>query len=226
MLRPSIAYVDEQEDERDNFFTDAYDSDLFQEIYLIHPSSDMDATVAELLELKIEALVTDFNFSAGGPMGYSGEDLAAQFLTFRNGFPCFIRTSWEEEAYHASSDVNRVYSKDITKDKVIGRVLFDRIILQIESHKRQIANWASKLEALMAIAPADRNAADIDDILDLDEKLESSIGGDIALSQDAKRSLFDIRDGLLEEAERLVDDMKRALRDAPTNVDRAADDES
>lgn len=211
MARPSIAYVDEQKDERDNFFNDAYDSDLFGEIYLIEPNPDINDTLAELLGLKIEALVTDFNFSGGPPIGYSGEDLAKKFLSVRKEFPCFIRTSWEEEAFNAASDVNRVYSKDISKDKIIGRILFDRIVLQIESYKRQIENWTSKLDKLMAIAPSDRNAADIELIIELDGKLESSIGADLGLPGETKKSLFDVRDSLLEETERLVAEMKKAL---------------
>lgn len=222
MPRPSIAYVDEQPDERDNFFGDAYDSDLFENIYPIAPDPDINVTLAELMELKIEALVTDFNLSDAGPLGYSGEDLVAQFLSIRKEFPCFIRTSWEEDALRTSADVNRVYSKNPRDDERAGRTLFHRIALQIDRYERQIAAWRSELDALMAIAPAERNAADIARILELDGKLESSIGDDVGLPEDTKKSLFDVRDSLLEETERLVADMKRALGEEPADEEKPA----
>lgn len=224
MPRPSIAYVDEQPDERDNFFGDAYDSELFENIYLIAPDPDINVTLAELIELKIEALVTDFNLSDAGPAGYSGEDLVAKLLSIRREFPCFIRTSFEEDALRTSADVNRIYSKNPRDDERAGRTLFHRIVLQIERYERQIATWVSELEALMAIAPAERNAADIERILELDGKLESSIGEDMALPEDTKKSLFDVRDRLLEETERLVIEMKRALGEASANEDGPAGD--
>lgn len=220
MPRPSIAYVDEQADERDNFFGDAYDSELFENIYPIAPDPDINVTLAQLMELKIEALVTDFNLSDAAPLGYSGEDLVARFLTIRKEFPCFIRTSWEEDALRMSADVNRVYSKNPKDDERAGRPLFHRIALQIERYERQIAAWQAELDTLMAITPAERNAADIARILELDGKLESSIGHDMGLPMDVKKSLFDVRDSLLEETERLVADMKRALDKKPTD-DRA-----
>lgn len=213
MPRPSIAYVDEQPDERDNFFGDAYDSGLFEEIHLIAPNPDIDVTLAELKELKIEALVTDFNLSAAGPLGYSGEELVARFLRIRNEFPCFIRTSWEEDALRTSADVNRVYSKNARQDERAGRTLFHRIELQIQHYKKQIDRWRFELDELMAIEPAKRNAAHVEQILELDGKLESSIGDDMGLPKDVKKSLFDVRDSLLEETELLVTEMKRALDD-------------
>jgi len=216
MPRPSIAYVDEQQDERDNFFGDAYDSELFENIHLIAPNPDINVTLAELIELKIEALVTDFNLSDAGPLSYSGEDLVAKFLSIRKEFPCFIRTSFEDDALRTSADVNRIYSKNPRDDERAGRTLFHRIALQIERYEQQLATWSSELEALMAIAQSDRNAADIARILELDGKLESSIGSDMALPADTKKSLFDVRDGLLEETERLVTEMKRALENGPT----------
>jgi hypothetical protein len=217
MPRPSIAYVDEQPDERDNFFGDAYDSELFEHVHLVAPDPDINVTLAELMELKIEALVTDFNLTDAGPLNYSGADLVARFRDIRKEFPCFIRTSWEEDALRTSSDVNRVYSKNPKDDERAGRTLFHRIALQIEHYEREIADWRQELGELMAIDPAERNAADVERILELDGKLESSVGDDVGLPADVKKSLFDVRDSLLEETERLVADMKRALNENPVD---------
>ena len=211
--RPSIAYVDEHPDERDNFFGDAFDSGLFEHIHLIHPDQDLEVTIATLLELNIDALVTDFNLTDAAPLGYSGERLVERMLEIRSEFPCFIRTSYEEAALDMSADVNRVYSKDMAADEHAGRSIFKRISLQIERHRKQIEQWKNDLQKLLDVAPADRTAADVDAILKLDERLEASVGNDVRIPAAVKETLFSVRDDLLSETEKLVNDMKRALGD-------------
>lgn len=211
--RPSIAYVDEHPDERDNFFGDAYDSGLFEHIHLVHPDQDLEVTIATLLELNIDALVTDFNLTDAAPLGYSGEQLVERILEIRSEFPCFIRTSYEQAALDMSADVNRVYSKDMAADEHAGRSIFKRISLQIERHRKQIAQWQDDLQKLLDLAPENRTAADVETILKLDEWLEASVGNDVRIPAAVKETLFSVRDDLVSETEKLVNDMKRALGD-------------
>jgi hypothetical protein len=213
MTLPSIAYVDEQPDERDNFFADAYDSELFDEIHLVHPKADISETVSELLELGIEALITDFNLADAAPINYSGEDLVAQYLKIRAGFPCFIRTSYEEEALNTSADVNRIYSKDVRQMEHAGRPLFHRISLQIEHRRKELDTWQDELQTLLAVPDPNRTAADVERILDLDTLLEASISNVQRLPKEVKAGLFAKRDHLAAETQRLIRDIKKALGD-------------
>lgn len=213
MPPPSIAYVDEHEDERANFFADALDSELFDQIHLIHPDQDLEAMVAVLMDLKIDALVTDYRLTDAAPLGYSGEHLVERFLSLRHEFPCFIRTSYEEAALQTSADVNRVYSKDVGADEHAGRSLFKRVALQIEHHRQQIERWQNELGDLLKIPPEELTATEVEQILDLDAKLESSMGDDVRIPKSVKATLFTARDDLLAETERLVSEMKRALGD-------------
>lgn len=213
MVRPIIAYVDEQADERDNFYADAYDSGLFDEIHLVQPGADLDGTVSELIDLKIDALVSDFNLTDAGPLNYSGEDLVSRFLSIRSGFPCFIRTSYEEDALKSSADVNRIYSKDISADQSAGRSLFGRVVLQIERHRRQMLDWQERLSVLLDIPAEERTAADVQTIIELDDLLEASMGNDQRVPKDVKAQLLQKRDTLADETAKLIAEMRRALGD-------------
>jgi len=184
--RPNIAYIDEKDDERDNFFTDAFYSELFAEIYLVKPLKNIEAMLAYILSLDIDALITDFNLTEAAPLEYSGEQLVERFLAVRADFPCFIRTSYEEDALSSSADVNRVYSKDISADARSGRSLFERIALQIKKHQELVEGWQVELEKLVAIPAEERQAQDVGRLIELDHKLEATLGADAQVPKKVK----------------------------------------
>jgi hypothetical protein len=205
---PNIAYVDEVKDERDNFFNDAYDSELFGTIHVLPPEANLGDLVNTLLDLNIDALITDFNLSEAGPLNYDGEQLVSAFLAVRSDFPCFIRTSYDEAAFASSEDVNRVYSKNTTGDENAGRYLFKRIVLQINHHRRRVSQWQDELAALLEL---ERTAPIVERILELDNKIEASFAKDQALPKHVKESLFETENNLIAQTERLISEMKRAL---------------
>ncbi|WP_320198277.1 hypothetical protein RMR16_010505 [Agrobacterium sp. rho-13.3] len=200
---PVIAYVDESSDERDNFFQDAYDSELFSEIHLLHPDDDITVLIEKLIDLKIDALVSDFNLADAGQNMYTGAQVVEAFLEVRDDFPCFIRTSWDEAALKSSNDVNRVYSKNIKQEDLVGRNLFQRIALQVEHHRSRIESWQSEFDALMDIAPPQRNAAQIERIIELDNMLEKQAEKGGSLPSLTKRAMLN-REGLFAQEEELI----------------------
>lgn len=211
--RPIIAYVDEVEDERANFYTDAYQSEFFDDIHLLHPDPNINNAVEQLLDLQVDALVTDFNLSDAAPLGYNGEDLVVAIRAIRNDFPCFIRTSYDDDALAASEDVNLVYSKDIEKDEVAQRYLFKRIVLQVNQHQKRIVEWQDELHGLLQIEANQRTAPDIEKIINLDTKIEAYLGKNMAVPANIKATLFEKEKDLIQETERLVNDIKRALEE-------------
>lgn len=216
---PSIAYVDEHDDARADFFTDAYQSGLFSEVHVLAPEATLPEMIDKLFELEIDALISDFQLSEATPVDYNGEILVEALLARRAGFPCFIQTSFDDAALKAADDVNRVYSKN-PKASAGGRDQFlQRIILQIERHRMRLAAWQAELGELLALDRAGLNAAQVDRIVELDELIESNMGLDHSLSKQAKRDLLKDENlagrqlNLLDETERLIDEMRRALDD-------------
>lgn len=214
---PTIAYVDESEDEQAYFYGDALDSGFFGEIYLLSPEEDLDRLVSKLADLQIDALVSDFNLSDDRPNAYNGADVVEAFLAQRRNFPCFIRTSFDQDAMGSSSDVNRVYSKNATEEQAVGRDLFKRISIQIEHYRAQIEDWSEEYEALLTLPTAERSVLQIERLIQLDDALEQAVAADQALALTFKREilnregLFGKQDELFAQAEQLIAAMKDTL---------------
>lgn len=215
--RPVIVYVDEIEDERANFYTDAFNSKRFSEIHLVPPSAELDDIMACLLDMHFDALVTDFNLSEAAVVNYNGGDLVERFLTVKREFPCFIRTTYDDDAMGSTDDVNRVYSKALPEDHNLGRNLFERIARQIDRHRNKVVEWQEEFEALLAMPTDARTAIEIQRILELDNWIEASTGGDSALPSAAKEGLlkkeglFEKEGELLKQTELLISQIKGAL---------------
>lgn len=214
---PNIAYIDEEADARDDFTTDAYQSGVFGTIYALAPAPELDAMVDVLLDLKIDAVISDFRLTEAGPVSYTGEALVNAFLAKRAGFPCFIQTSVDDLALKAADDVNRVYSKNPNAGTGGREMFFRRIVLQIERHHARLAEWREELETLLAIDRSELSEADIDRIVELDQSVEEYFGRDEAASRRTKRNilndakLMEREDALIAETEKLIAAMRGAL---------------
>jgi hypothetical protein len=207
---PIIVYVDEDEDAREDFQVDADKTNLFAQVLVLSPEVRLADMVEHLLALPIDALVSDFRLSAAYPVEYDGGQLVAAYLAAKDDFPCFIRTSWDNDALHGTDDVNRVYSKEDNGDE-IKRPLFDRISLQVTHHRNLLKRWSDELEGLLSIDRNDLSAQQIDRIVELDSKVESHLGADHAVSQAARRSIFD--DGLYAKQQTLIGDTEQLIAD-------------
>lgn len=215
---PTIVYVDENDDAREDFYIDATRSRLFKDVIILPPSAELNEMINELLGREFEALITDFRLADAGPVNYDGSVLVERFLEVRSGFPCFIRTSYDDEAVATAADVNRVYSKESKGQETPHRAFFERVGKQIARQRNQVAAWADELEALVANGVGGVSAATIDRVLELDSNLEGYLGGERAVAIAAKRNLFDENARakqleLLRETENLVRDIKEALND-------------
>lgn len=210
--RPSIAYVDEHEDERSNFFNDAFDTELFSAIHLVAPTKDLDGLLESLLSLDIDALVSDFNLSEAGPLSYDGDKLVSAFMSVRSDFPCFIRTAYGDQAISSAEDVNRVYSKGGGGDKEEGRDLFARIVHQINRYKARLHAWQEELNDINA-RPGRLSAAEVERAIELDGKIESSISRNSSIPSHIKKHLLELDSSLVEEAEKLINQMRSALKE-------------
>lgn len=206
-----IVYIDEIEDERENFFTDAYQSHRFGQIYIVHPEEKLEDMISILVDMKVDAVITDFNLSENCPISYNGEELITAFLNVRSDFPCFIRTAVDSWMQDISEDVNRVYSKNGKSDSDIGRFLYDRVIRQVQLYRNKIDNWKEEFSELLKVAAEDRNASQVERLLELDSKIESSLGKDVAIPPHLKDELLEKEHRLIDETELLVKDIKQQL---------------
>lgn len=214
---PCIVYVDERQDARDDFFTDAYQSGLFEEIHVLPPEPTIALMIEILFDLKIDALISDFRLTDAGPVDYNGEELVEAVLAKRAGFPCFIQTSFDDEALLAAEDVNRVYSK-IPHTGDGGRAqLLQRVVLQIRHHKERVDAWRVELEELLSIDRKELSSIQVERILEVDDAIEENMGLDDQIARQVKRDLLkdenlaNHHSELVSKTEKLIDQMRKAL---------------
>lgn len=213
--KPNLLYVDEFADERDNFVTDAIDTELFGTVHALEPKRELPDMLADLLECNFDALVSDYNLSEGGPVNYTGEELVSAYLNIRPDFPCFIRTSYEGHALAKSSDVNRVYSKGNLEDAHSKSPFFERITIQVQHHRLMLENWKNELLQLLPILDSeDVNAKAVERIVELDTLIEQYFGSDSAVPANIKGNLLKKQHELLIETERLIADIEHRLGEA------------
>ncbi|MAM11595.1 MAG: hypothetical protein CML23_14265 [Rhizobiaceae bacterium] len=214
---PIIVYVDEDLDAREDFYLDAEKSKLFAPVILLEPLPQLSAMLERLSELKFDALVSDFRLADAAPLEYDGAELVDRFNEMRVGFPCFIRTSYEQEALNAADDVNTIYSKG-KKSAEENRPLLERVSIQIAHHRKLAEEWSEEIAKLLELDRSTLSASQVERILELDSRLEKHLGADAGLAKLAKRStleaeLFNVRDELMRETERLINDIRKSLDD-------------
>lgn len=180
MSKFKIAYVDESREEIEKFQRFCFPN---FDVVPIYPKPSKEKTCEEILESYVDAVVSDFEFSEQmSDIKYDGTDLINLILTKRDDFPVFILTSFEDEAMRKGDDVNIIYEKGekYTTDEA-GNIsrnesLLERIKLQIEKYKRKLeANEKRILELIAESKKRKLNAAEIDELSDLDSKVERAL---------------------------------------------------
>jgi len=177
-----ILFIDEQKESHDDFldYVELYpDTDI--EVEPMLPCPDMDKMTEVIIEKAPDAIIVDFRLNDNSPenIPYNGVELVNNLQSIRNGFPCFIMTTFDNEAVHYSDDVNIVYVKKILHNPEKGTVTFlDRVKEQIRHYKTRISNAETELQRLLELRKS--GEATIDDearLIELDDFLEKAIDG-------------------------------------------------
>ena len=99
MKKHKVAYIDESRDEILKFQRRV--SEIFEVVYFL-PKPKFDKFVGELLNSAAEAFVSDFLLNeyrtdVKEAISYTGADLIEEILRIRQGFPCFVLTSYDND---------------------------------------------------------------------------------------------------------------------------------
>lgn len=180
----NILFIDEESTQHDQFM------DYFEQVCPeIVPLCEFPlATVAEMLqrieELCPDAVVTDFRLNEMRVdihynVKYDGIELINAIREQREGFPCFVITSFDDEAVNGSDDVNMVYIKDILRPEADkAKVTFaERITRQVDKYRSRIGNAKQEILTLMKKRKeGNANVYDEERIIEIDSFLEKSLG--------------------------------------------------
>lgn len=193
-----ILFIDEEKDAIDDFrdYVEQTPASKNVDVFSEFPLGDIDEMVSLIIKINPDAIITDFmlnehktNIRYGVP--YNGIDLVRYFTSIREAFPCFVMTSFDDDAVKQSDDVNIVYIKDIlhseSKTNVKANFL-EKVVSQITHYKARI-NAAEK-ELIDLIKLRDEGKAGIMDeekIIQLDSFLERSIDKRNTIPSDYKQ---------------------------------------
>lgn len=190
----TILFVDEESTQHDTFmdyFEDAC-PDAIPKCELPLP------TIGEMLDkiwsLCPDAIVTDFQLNdkkvdIDYTVKYNGVELIRALREQRENFPCFVITSFDDEAVNDADDVNLVYIKDVLKSKPNNaKVMFaERVTQQIDKYRSRIATARRDLAELIdKRRSSDANVYEEQRIIELDTFLERALGAQSSVPPELK----------------------------------------
>lgn len=193
-----IIFIDEQKTDIDDFkdYVDETKSNEKFEVIGEFPQEELDEMVQVIFKHNPDAIVTDFMLNEMKEdikynVPYNGVQLVQEILSIRESFPCFVMTSFDDNAIKASDDVNLVYIKNILhgseKAAKVKANFLQRVESQILHYKTKIAKAEKELNRLLELRNSNKaNIEDEESIIRLDHFLERSIDKQNAIPEEYK----------------------------------------
>ena len=84
------------------------------EVIIEYPQETKEEMIDSIIKINPDAVITDFMLNEYKEtikynVPYNGVELVKSFVELREGFPCFVLTSFDDNAIRQSEDVNIVY---------------------------------------------------------------------------------------------------------------------
>lgn len=181
-----ILFIDEEIDAIDEFKDYADETTTSTQIQIIaeFPLPTLDEMIETIIEINPDAIITDFMLnekktSVRYGVEYNGIDLVKKFTSIRDGFPCFVMTSFDDDAVKESDDVNIIYIKDILhseKNSNVKASFLEKVVNQITHYQVRLHKSEEELKRLIECRRLG-NATIIEEnrIIELDHFLEQSV---------------------------------------------------
>lgn len=214
-----LVYIDEQKAQAGQVLRSAVASGEFtqDQVWAIPPEGTLDDTIQQIIELHCKVLITDYRLSDHKPdVEFNGADLVRAFRDRFADFPCFVTTSFPDQAVDEKLDTNMVFPKSdfLNREEAQNSDLpfFKRVKKKIAEHERQIADAQAELEHLSSQAQErDLDAWETQRFLDLDSYLESVLGAQFAIERHVKVRALEPFDRLIGQTEELIEKIKSEL---------------
>ncbi len=192
-MRYKVLFIDEEVDQHDTF-QEYMEPATDLEVVCSFPAASLEEMLQIIESIKPDAIVTDFLLNEHRDainynVGYNGAELVKAFGDIRPLFPCFVLTSYDDQAIHAASDVNLVYVKRILHqtDKCDTALFYMRVFEQISKYKTSIEKAQKELNILTRKRANGQTSPQEDQkLVDLDSFIEKTLGADFAIPDDMK----------------------------------------
>jgi hypothetical protein len=216
MNKHKIIYVDEQKkDIRD--FQRRFSNDF--EVIGQLPTKELSELIEIIFDSGAEAVVTDFNLAeyrtdVKYPVPYDGVNVVETLLEIREGFPCFILTSFDADAIQESEDVNLIYPKDALNQRIGKTTLQEKVLVQIQHYNARLKQASKEFDEIMEQSRS-RNLTEKEEVRlqELDTFLEKSLNAKQALPKSSKQGTAIKRLGeLLRSTDELLQELRKGKK--------------
>ncbi|WP_412776926.1 hypothetical protein [Thalassospira lucentensis] len=217
-----LLYIDEQSNQRDTVFRAAVFSECFaeDEVETLAPCSTVDETIAVVLESGCSVLISDYRLNEeDAAVTFNGLDLIAEVQARLVGFPCFLTTNYVGEAIgkNVSVDVNAIFPKsdylaEQDEDHKSELPFFLRVRAKTEEYISIMKKKEERLLSLLAKAEeSELAAADLQELIDLDDYLEASTVGRNKIPSIVKGEHLQVFNTLIQRANELCEEVEDQL---------------
>lgn len=217
MMKYKIVFIDEEKRQQEDFldYMDKYEDKV--DIYCLYPKNNLEEMIAEIDECHPDAVISDFRLNEIKTdihynVPYDGSRLMEVYLCERPKFPCFVLTSYDEEAINESSDVNIVYLKNVLGASEDGKITFaDRIFMQIDHYKISIEKAQNRLTELIQRRKANTaTAQEEQELIDVDMFIEKSLGTASYVPSELKQpSNMERLNKLIDKADEIISKLEK-----------------
>ena len=155
-MKYKVMFIDEESTQHEDF------EDHFEEywpeakVICVFPSPTLNEMMEEIEQHQPNAIVVDFQLNdkktdVDYNVCYNGIELLKEIQAQKFDFPCFVLTSYDDDAVADSDDVNFVYiKKNLHFSSDEGKVSFaQRVKSQIDKYLARIENAKAELSVLL-----------------------------------------------------------------------------
>jgi CheY-like chemotaxis protein len=222
-----IVYIDECQDDIEAFLDYFEDNDSKNDfnIETLFPVESIEEMIDLIFQKSPDAIISDFQLNEYKTtvkynVPYTGVQLSEKIFEEKHRYPCFVLTSYDDDAIKKSQDVNIVYIKDILhgiNGKSNAQANFLGIIKhQILHYRSRISNAEKELlELIKKSNTKDLNAEEEARLLELDDFIEKSTNKKSALPNQLKGTKnLDALHALIANTDELLKELKRKNTDS------------
>lgn len=212
-----IIFIDEAPEELGRFqrYIGRKDTEGKFEVIPLEPIEDLNHFIQSILETDCDALITDYMLNEyKSCIGFSGVDLVEKIRSIKTEFPCFVLTSFDDDAVRNSEDVNIIYVKNLMNpdsEKEVKATFMERIENQIKHHRNKINKAREELCSLINKSQTEQlNAQEEERLMVLDTFIEKTINMSSHIPPQLKsKSALNTLYKMISNTDKLIEELKR-----------------
>lgn len=217
MEKYKILFVDEVDADIRRFQRYVHKNDTNKIFNLITktPTDKLENFMNEIRSENFDAIITDHKLNESkAEIAFDGIELVREIFKEKEGFPCFVLTSYDDEAVENGDDVNIVYVKGLMdpsgESKSHATFLF-KIENQIKHYKKRLTNLDEELDSLIKLSEIrPLTAVEEEKIIELEQFIEKATNKKCKIPKQLKemKTLQKIFK-MIDNTDLLIEDIKK-----------------